>query len=131
MKLFTGIGLSLLLAMGCSSQKAWVEGIKDFPEKPEQEEQPLQKKEEAVKEKVKYRHYCVILGSFANEEKALDFSHALIYEGFYTPSVISSREGLYRVAADCFEEEDEAREALVKIRRQYPAFRDAWVLPAK
>lgn len=74
------------------------------------------------------KHYCVIVGSFIYEQNALNLRRTLIRQGFLGSSVMRNAEGMYRVSAECAQEHAAAWQEVLRIRSQYPAFRDAWLL---
>ena len=74
------------------------------------------------------QHYCIILGSFIYEQNALNLRNSLIRKGFLGSSVMRNAEGMYRVSAECSDNYAGAWQELLRIRRTYPDFRDAWLL---
>ena len=75
--------------------------------------------------------YCVIVGSFVNEQNAINLRAKLMEMGFTNTSIMRNNEGMYRVSAVCDETEADAREELSQIRTGYSQFRDAWLLMVK
>lgn len=75
--------------------------------------------------------YCVIVGSFVNEQNATNLRAKLMEMGFTNTSIMRNNEGMYRVSAVCDETEADAREELSQIRTEYSQFRDAWLLMVK
>jgi len=51
--------------------------------------------------------------------------------GFLGCSIMQNSEGMYRVSAVCDDTHADAARELIRIRRQYPQFRDAWLLEVK
>ena len=45
--------------------------------------------------------------------------------------IMQNSEGMYRVSAVCDDTHADAARELIRIRRQYPQFRDAWLLEVK
>ena len=60
-------------------------------------------------------------------ENAKNFRQTLMSEGF-TPIVVQSETGYYRVTVDSFTSEAPARARLQQIRQSYPKYNDAWLL---
>ncbi len=75
--------------------------------------------------------YCVIVGSFINEQNAVNLRAKLAEMGFTNTSIMRNNEGMYRVSAVCDDTEADAREELSQIRTGYSQFRDAWLLMVK
>lgn len=71
--------------------------------------------------------YFIILGSFSSMDNARNFRQTLTNEGF-TPIIVQSETGYYRVTVDSFTSEGPARQRLSDIRRQYTKYSDAWLL---
>ena len=74
--------------------------------------------------------YFVIMGSFQSEENALRFSETLRGFGF-TPSILLSETGFHRVSVNSYTSEDNARERVVQVRNEFPAYADTWLLVRK
>lgn len=71
--------------------------------------------------------YFIIVGSFSSMENAKNFRQTLMSEGF-TPIVVQSETGYFRVTVDSFTSEAPARTRLMQIRQSYPKYSDAWLL---
>ncbi|GAO27885.1 SPOR domain-containing protein [Geofilum rubicundum] len=71
--------------------------------------------------------YYVIVGSFQVLDNARRFRTDLIQEGF-TPMMLESEEGFYRVSVAAFNDELAARERLGEIRRRHEKYNDVWLL---
>ncbi len=71
--------------------------------------------------------YYIIIGSFQVLDNARRFRTDLIKEGF-TPMMLESEHGFFRVSVAAFNDELEARERLGQIRRQYEKYNDVWLL---
>lgn len=71
--------------------------------------------------------YFIIVGSFSSMENARNFRQTLMSEGF-TPIVVQSETGYYRVTVDSFTSEAPARTRLIQIRQNFPKYSDAWLL---
>jgi cell division protein FtsN len=71
--------------------------------------------------------YFVIIGSFSQLENAKNFRTTLISEGF-TPIIVHSETGYYRVCVNSYKNETSARERIAQIRTNYPKYADTWLL---
>jgi len=71
--------------------------------------------------------FFVILGSFSQLENARNFRETLIREGF-TPIILHSETGNYRVCVNSYRGEQEARSRVAQIRQAYPRYSDVWLL---
>jgi len=71
--------------------------------------------------------YYIIIGSFKVLDNARRFKNDLIQEGF-TPMMLESEHGFYRVSVASYNDEFEARNRLGAIRRQYSKYSDVWLL---
>lgn len=71
--------------------------------------------------------YYIIIGSFQVLDNARRFRTELIQEGF-TPMMLESEHGFFRVSVAAFNDELEARARLGEIRRQYEKYSDVWLL---
>lgn len=76
-------------------------------------------------------HYCIIVGSFANEQNAINLRGNLIREGFLGSSIMQNDAGMYRVSIECDNSHAGAWQEVDRIRHQYPRFQDAWLLEVK
>ena len=76
-------------------------------------------------------HYCVIVGSFVNEQNAVNLRNSLMRQGFSGTSVMRNDQGMYRVSAGCDDSWRDAWSEVCRIRNRYPEFRDAWLLEVK
>lgn len=130
--------LMIVLALaGCKSKKVYTSSVQQPVHQPveevvAQEEQVTIKEEEVrLTHGTEMMHYCIILGSFINEQNAVDLRKSLIEKGFAKSSIMQNRQGMYRVSAVCYDDENQARTELLKIRRQYAQFHDAWLLITK
>jgi len=74
--------------------------------------------------------YFIIIGSFSSLDNARNFRQSLIVEGF-TPVIVQSETGFYRVTIDSFSSETQARSRLLQVRRDYPKYSDTWLLIKK
>ena len=75
--------------------------------------------------------YCIIVGSFMYKDNAVRLRTKLLNQGFYNSSIMRNSEGMYRVSIACDEDLADAKSDLSRIRGQFPAFRDAWLLSVK
>jgi cell division protein FtsN len=71
--------------------------------------------------------YFVILGSFGQLENAKNFRETLLNEGF-TPIILHSETGYYRVCVNSYKGETEARGRVREIRQAFPKYADLWLL---
>ncbi len=71
--------------------------------------------------------YFVIIGSFSQLENAKNYRETLLGEGF-TPIILHSETGYYRVCVNSFKNEQEARSRISNIRQAYPKYSDVWLL---
>ncbi|MFW5821824.1 MAG: SPOR domain-containing protein [Tangfeifania sp.] len=71
--------------------------------------------------------YFVILGSFSQLDNAKNYREDLLNQGF-TPIILHSETGYYRVCVDSYENELDARTRVAQIRRTYPKYSDVWLL---
>ncbi len=71
--------------------------------------------------------YYIIVGSFQVLDNARRFSNDLTNEGF-TPILLESEHGFFRVSVASFNDELDARSRLAQIRNQYPKYSDVWLL---
>jgi len=71
--------------------------------------------------------FFVIIGSFSSLDNAKNFRQTLISEGF-TPIILQSGTGYYRVCVDSFKNEASARQRVQQIRQGYPKYADVWLL---
>ena len=76
------------------------------------------------------KKFFVIVGSFSSPENAGRFKKDLIQQGF-TPIVLHSETGNYRVCVDSYNDETAARSRVQNIRTQYPKMADSWLLIRK
>lgn len=76
-------------------------------------------------------HYCVIVGSFVNEQNALNLQKYLQNKGFGRTAIMKNDKGMYRVSATTFNDAEQAQIELARIRKTYPQFADAWLLEVK
>ena len=65
------------------------------------------------------------------KENAINLRSDLMRRGFLGCSIMQNSEGMYRVSAVCDDTHADAARELIRIRRQYPQFRDAWLLEVK
>jgi hypothetical protein len=71
--------------------------------------------------------YYVVVGSFTLEENAWKFRQELIREGLIHSAVLR-KDGVFRVAADHFNNRPDADKFLISLRRKYTQFQSAWLL---
>ena len=71
--------------------------------------------------------YFVIIGSFGQLDNAKDYRETLLDEGF-TPIILHSETGYYRVCVDSFKSESDARGRVTNLRQAFPKYSDVWLL---
>ena len=71
--------------------------------------------------------YFVILGSFSSLSNAKNYRETLLNQGF-TPIILHSETGYYRVCVNSYKIENEARTRVTQIRQAYPQYSDVWLL---
>ncbi len=71
--------------------------------------------------------FFVILGSFNQLDNAKNLRETLLNEGF-TPIILHSETGYYRVCVNSFKNEMEARGRVRDLRQAFPKYSDAWLL---
>ena len=76
------------------------------------------------------KRYNVIVGSFSNVDNAVKLQAKLNRMGYHS-IIMKNDAGMSRVSIAGFDEEEAAREELLKVREQYPEFADAWLLISK
>ena len=69
----------------------------------------------------------IIIGSFQVLDNARRFRGDLVNEGF-SPILLESEHGFFRVSVDSFNDELAARSRLAQIRNQYEKYSDVWLL---
>lgn len=76
------------------------------------------------------KSFFVIVGSFSSNENAGKFKQDLVQQGF-TPIILHSETGYFRVCVDSFNDEAAARTRVQKIRTEFPKYADSWLLIKK
>ena len=76
------------------------------------------------------KRYNGIVGSFSNVDNAVKLQAKLNGMGYHS-IIMKNDAGMSRVSIAGFDEEEAAREELLKVREQYPEFADAWLLISK
>lgn len=71
--------------------------------------------------------YFVIVGSFSQLENAKNSRETLLSEGF-TPIILHSETGNYRVCINSYKNENEARRRVSQVRQAFPKYSDIWLL---
>lgn len=71
--------------------------------------------------------YFVIIGSFSQLDNAKNYRETLLNEGF-TPIILHSETGYYRVCVNSFKSETDARKRVTELRQTYPKYSDVWLL---
>jgi len=107
------------------------------PEKTEPAEKPVRTQSEnftfsakADQDKNQKNSYFVIIGSFSSNENANRYKQELIPQGF-SPIILHSETGYYRVCVNSFTDENEARQRIYQIRHNFPQYADTWLLIKK
>lgn len=102
--------------------------------KPAADEKPISMKKEQVtftqpedRSQNESNSYFVILGSFSQLDNAKNFRETLLNEGF-TPIILHSETGYYRVCVNSFKNEMEARGRVRDLRQAFPKYSDVWLL---
>src|SRR5690554_1364808 len=72
-------------------------------------------------------NFFVILGSFGELNNARNYRETLLNKGF-TPIILHSETGYYRVCVNSYQNEGEARNRVAQVRKSYPEYSDAWLL---
>lgn len=95
-----------------------------------QEDVAIEVKQEAVQLKHGdvMQHYCIIVGSFISEKRAVNLRNSLIKMGFTKTSIMQNARGMFRVSAVCMDDKTDALKELYRIRSRYSQFWDAWLL---
>ena len=106
-----------------------VEEVKDVPD-----EKPIAMRKEQVtftqqedRTSNESNTYFVIIGSFSQLDNAKNYRETLLDEGF-TPIILHSETGLYRVCVNSFKNETEARTRVTELRHAFPKYSDVWLL---
>ncbi len=81
----------------------------------------------ADKDQNEANNFFVILGSFGQLDNAKNYRETLLNKGF-TPIILHSETGYYRVCVNSYQVESEARTRVTQIRQTYPEYSDAWLL---
>ena len=71
--------------------------------------------------------FFVIIGSFGQLDNAKNYRETLLDEGF-TPIILHSETGYYRVCVNSFKSENEARSRVTQLRQAFPKYSDVWLL---
>lgn len=71
--------------------------------------------------------YFVIIGSFSQLDNAKSYRETLLDEGF-TPIILHSESGYYRVCVNSYKNETEARTRIKELRQAFPKYSDVWLL---
>jgi len=104
-------------------------------EEPElKDEKPVSMRKEQVtfttqadKSQNEVNTFFVIIGSFSQLENAKNYRETLINQGF-TPIILHSETGYYRVCVNSYKEEVDARGRVAQIRQSFPQYSDVWLL---
>ncbi len=72
-------------------------------------------------------NFFVILGSFSQLDNAKNYRETLLNRGF-TPIILHSETGYYRVCVNSYQSEMEARKRVAQIRQTYSEYSDVWLL---
>lgn len=71
--------------------------------------------------------FFVIIGSFSQLDNAKNYRETLLNEGF-TPIILHSETGYYRVCVNSYKNETEARSRIRELRQAFPKYSDVWLL---
>ena len=71
--------------------------------------------------------FFVIIGSFSQLDNAKNYRETLLNEGF-TPIILHSETGYYRVCVNSYKNETEARTRVRELRQAFPKYSDVWLL---
>lgn len=71
--------------------------------------------------------FFVIIGSFSQLDNAKNYRTTLLGEGF-TPIILHSETGYYRVCTNSYKSEGEARSRVTQVRQAFPKYSDVWLL---
>ncbi len=71
--------------------------------------------------------FFVIIGSFGQLDNAKNYRTTLVDEGF-TPIILHSETGYYRVCVNSYKSETEARSRVSQVRQAFPKYSDVWLL---
>ena len=72
--------------------------------------------------------YFVIIGSFSQLDNAKNYRETLLGEGF-TPIILHSETGYYRVCVNSFKSENDARSRVANVRQKFgEKYDDIWLL---
>ncbi len=71
--------------------------------------------------------YFIILGSFKEQQNALNMTESLASKGF-SPRILKNEAGFFRVSGYDFDSEKAARIEIANIREKYPEYSDLWLL---
>lgn len=74
-----------------------------------------------------FNTFFVIIGSFSQLENAKNYRETLLNEGF-TPIILHSETGYYRVCVNSYKNEIEARNRISQVRQAFPKYFDIWLL---
>jgi cell division protein FtsN len=71
--------------------------------------------------------FFIIIGSFSQLDNAKNYRETLLSEGF-TPIILHSETGFYRVCINSYKNEQEARSRIAQVRQAFPKYSDVWLL---
>ena len=71
--------------------------------------------------------FFIIIGSFSQLDNAKNYRETLLSEGF-TPIILHSETGYYRVCINSYKIEQEARSRIAQVRQAFPKYSDVWLL---
>lgn len=95
----------------------------------QQQARPIRSQEEKVTltHGASMKRYHVIVGSFANEQNAINLRNKLNGQG-YTSVIMRNDSGMSRVSIAGYDEEIPARNELMQVRDRFDEYKDAWLL---
>lgn len=108
--------------------------VADKPVQPVADDKPIAVKKEQVsftdqqaRSENEGNTFFVIIGSFSQLENAKNYRTTLLDEGF-TPIILHSETGYYRVCVNSYKNEKEARSRITQIRQGFEKYSDVWLL---
>lgn len=111
---------------------------KETEQNVEEKKKPVSEKKVVIRqEEVKRTHgselrsYSIIAGSFEQEQNAVNLLKTLNELGYLKGSIMQNTQGMNRVAIAGYDNEQQAREALLNFRQEHTEYADAWLLIKK
>ncbi len=106
--------------------------LENEKKKLKQQDKIIVKKEKVsvIGQKDNFANYYVIIGSFRVLDNVHKYRKKLAKEGFES-TILRNETGLYRVSVGAFNNENNARNRVNNIRKNYPQYYDSWLLIRK